>query len=297
MKGERMNKTGIEYVDFSWNPVAGCSHYSPGCDNCYAEKMAMRLREMEFKEFENQSKKAINRVNPYHIVTNSKGWNGEVAPLPDRLNEPLKVKKPSRIFVCSMSDLFHPWVPAEYISRVLGIIAQAHWHTFMILTKRAERMMEVMNETDKYSCLIPNLWLGVTVCNPNELYKLDELRKIPAVLRFVSFEPLLEDVGDISHYFSGGLESWSEGHPESPDSKWPGGYSRKFPGVDWVICGCESGANRRPANIEWIRSLRNQCVAAGTPFFLKQMEVNGKLVAMPELDGRVWNQMPTNRTR
>lgn len=273
-----MNKTGIEWCDYTWNPVAGCSHFSPGCNNCYAEKMAARLNYMGSALYG-------------RVIDDDCKWTGKVLCLGrEKLHEPLKVKKPSKIFVCSMSDLFHPKVPIDYISHVLGIIAQAHQHTFMILTKRAKRMNKIMTEMYKYSSLIPNLWLGVTVCNPNELYKLDELRKIPAVLRFVSFEPLLEDVGDISHYFSGGLESWSEGHPESPDSKWPGGYSRKFPGVDWVICGCESGANRRPAKIEWIRLLKDQCVFADVPFFLKQMEIDGKLVKMPKLDGRVWNQ-------
>ncbi len=272
-----MNKTGIEWTDYAWNPVIGCTHCSPGCNNCYAEKMAERIWKMS------------DPMNPYTSVLkfdnsdgicNPIGWNGEVRTLAGRLLEPLKVKKPSKIFVCSMSDLFHPKVPVDYISLVLGIIAQAHRHTFMILTKRAERMMEVMNEMYKYSTLIPNVWLGVTVCNQDEDEKISLLLQTPAAKHFISVEPMLDPI----NLFGDG----------SDEQDWTcNGSDCKRPHIDWVICGCESGANRRPAKIEWIRLLKDQCVAARVPFFLKQMEeVDGKLVKMPYLDEKIWNQMP-----
>jgi len=236
-----MGDTKIEWCDKVWNPVTGCTPVSAGCDNCYAERMSKRFY---------------------------RGWNPrahfEVRFHPSRLDQPLRWKKPRRVFVCSMGDLFHDDVREEWILSVLIRIVKAPQHTFMVLTKRPSRMNQFFaHASEMTGGNPPNLWLGVTVESPEWLWRLNDLRKIPAALRFVSFEPLLADMGEVD-----------------------------FTGIGWAIIGCESGPRRRPANIEWFRSIRDQCVSADVPFFLKQMDINGRLVKMPELDGRVWDEFP-----
>ena len=267
-----MAKSKIEWTEMTWNPVTGCTKVSPGCLNCYAEKMANRLQAIGTPGYENGFKVTLH---------------------PERLDEPWRWRKPRRVFICSMGDLFHEDVKDAW----LRYIFNAMWtiepiHTYLILTKRPERMRDFFATWgEEWKEDWPNLWLGVTAENQEQANKrIPILLQTPAAKRFVSAEPMLESI-NISHHLISGLESWSEGHPESPNPTWPGGFSRKLHGIDGVIAGCESGPGRRPANESWFRDLRDQCVAAGIPFFLKQMDVNGKLVKMPELDGKVWQEL------
>jgi protein gp37 len=237
-----MNKTSIEWADYVWNPVTGCTKVSEGCRNCYAEAMAKRFwGERKFTD---------------------------VMCHPERLDQPMKVKKGGRVFVNSMSDLFHPDVPSEFIGQVFEAMGQARQHTFIILTKRPEIMAQetrVISVAGTVHYPLPNVWLGVSVEDQRSLHdRYIWMQDIPAVVRFISVEPMLGPVD-----FRGFIDD-----------------------LDWVICGAESGPRRRPMHMDWARWLRDQCMAAGVPFFLKQMQVDGKMTSMPELDGRVWNQYP-----
>jgi len=228
----------IEWTESTWNVVAGCTKCSPGCLNCYAERMAWRLARMYRKyPVDTQLKK-------YHTVmrSGSARWNNKIYCDYSILDKPRHWRKPRRIFVCSMSDLFHPKVPFEFIEKVMAVIEECP-HTFQILTKRPHIMFEYFSGIGKLyelSCC-PNVHLGVSICTPDEMWKADELRKILAAVRFISFEPLLADVGDIN------LE-----------------------GIGQVIVGGESGPGARPMHPDWVRNIRDQCIAAGVPFFFKQ---------------------------
>lgn len=252
------NNSGIEWTGSTWNPLTGCTPVSAGCKNCYAAKMTKRLAAM------GQAK--------YQGLLNSAGqFNGKINFDDDALSIPLKRRKPTTWFVNSMSDLFHEAVSFEFVDQVFSVMALCPQHTFQVLTKRPERMREyvggdpiargylVGKATDKFGGLpttkgffgaesrwqwpFANVWLGTSVENQSVLHRIDELRGCPAVVRFLSLEPLLEDLGAIN------LE-----------------------GIDWVICGGESGSGARPMHPDWARELRDQCVAAGVPFFMKQMD-------------------------
>lgn len=241
-------KSKIEWTEQTWNPATGCTKISPGCKYCYAEVMAKRLQAMNVKGYEN-------------------GFNLSI--LPERLTEPLKRKKPTIYFVNSMSDLFHEEIDDDFIEQVFSVIGQASQHQFQILTKRTERLAEFFDNRK-----IPqNAWLGVTVENKEHgLSRIDYLRKVNAKIRFLSCEPLLEDLGDIN-----------------------------LKGIDWVIVGGESGAKARPMNTEWVENLQRQCEKQSVKFFFKQWggwgadgkkrpkKANGR-----ELNGRVFNEMPMN---
>jgi len=179
---------------------------------------------------------------------------------PERLEAPLRWRKPRRVFVCSMGDLFHNQVPMEFLEAVFDIMRRCPQHIFQILTKRSASLSLL----DYILHWAPNIWMGVSVENQNNISRLSNLLGTLSFVKFISIEPMLGPVD---------LAPWT-----------------KY--LDWVICGCESGPGRRPCRIEWIRDLRDQCVKAGVPFFLKQMDVAGKLVKMPALDGRVWGQTP-----
>ena len=273
-----MADTKIEWTDATWNPVTGCDKISPGCKNCYAEKMAHRLQKMGQANYANGFKLTLQ---------------------PHMLNHPLKWKKPKMIFVNSMSDLFHKDVPLDYIKRVFDVMNQAHWHTFQVLTKRAERMAEVAHELNWTT----NIWAGASVENQEQADKrIPELLKIPAAVRFLSCEPLL---GEIKNLFL--------------NFHWCGGrYFQRFrERIDWVIAGGESGPNARPMHPDWARSLRDQCAAAGVAFHFKQYGAwgpepvgdwdktgihhfddgvsvwrVGKKAAGRLLDGRTWDELP-----
>jgi protein gp37 len=239
-------KTSIEWTEQTWNPAVGCSKVSPGCAYCYAEVMARRLKAMRVKGYENGFRLTL---------------------LPRRLEEPIRRKQPTIYFVNSMSDLFHEEIPDSYLRQVMAVMRQASIHTFQILTKRAERMAEFL----RLEKLPRNVWAGVTVENrAHGLPRLDALRRISAPIRFVSAEPLLEDLGEID-----------------------------LAGVDWVIVGGESGPKARPMKREWVLNLKRQCDEQKVDFFFKQWggwgpdgqrrskKHNGRM-----LEGRIWNAAP-----
>lgn len=230
--------SAIEWTDATWNPVTGCTKVSPGCKYCYAERLAQRLQRLG---------------NPRYV-------NGfELTRQPDQIDLPLRWGRPRRIFVNSMSDLFHTDIPDEFIQSVFTTMRQAHWHNFQVLTKRAERLPLIASKLP-WPC---NVWLGVSVENSNYTWRLDHLRKVPAAVRFVSIEPLLGPIAKLN-----------------------------LDGIHWVIVGGESGPNHRKPNPEWVRQLRDFCVGVGVPFFFKQWggpiaKSGGRI-----LDGRTWDEMP-----
>ncbi len=241
-------QTTIEWTEQTWNPVSGCDKISPGCQNCYAETMARRLKAMRVKGYEN-------------------GFGFTLQP--DRLIEPLRRKKPTFYFVNSMSDLFHKDAPDSFIHQVFDVITKSPQHTFQVLTKRHERMAEFLQ-----SSLPPqNAWIGVTVENRKHgLPRIDALRKVSAVVRFISVEPLLEDLGAMD-----------------------------LRDIHWAIVGGESGSKARPVKQEWILNVKEQCEAQNTAFFFKQWgcwgsdgkkrskKANGRMLL-----GRTWDGKPVN---
>lgn len=246
-------KSKIEWTDATWNPVTGCAKISTGCKNCYAERIANRFWDHPFSE---------------------------VRCHPERLKEPEKWKSSKRVFVCSMSDLFHKDVPDEFIEQVFYKMAlNARQHTYMILTKRPARMMEFMN--GHHECVQSHVWLGVSTENQEMAdERIPLLLQTSAIVRFVSIEPMLERL-DISYGLNGCPEQYKNGE-----------WYQTYPPIDWVICGAESGPGARPFKIGWARDIKNQCVKAGVPFFFKQARIDGKLVKMPELDGKIWAEYP-----
>jgi len=233
------DKTPIEWTEATWNPVTGCDKVSPGCAHCYAETFAERFRGVP--------------GHPYEQGFDLKLW-------PDRLEAPLRWRRPRTIFVNSMSDLFHPGIPDDYLQRVFEVMEAAHWHVFQILTKRHERLAELAPDLPWPS----NLWMGVSIENRRYVQRADYLRKVPAAVRFISAEPLL-----------GSLETL---HLE---------------GIDWLIAGGESGPHHRPVRVDWLRQLRDMCAQSGVAFFFKQWggrypKVGGRL-----LDDKVWSEKPS----
>ncbi len=255
-----MGKSKIEWTDFTWNPVTGCTKVSEGCKNCYAERIAKRFwKDREFSEV---------RVHP------------------ERLGEIDRLKDPQKIFVCSMSDLFHPVVPTSFILDVWDEMVSHPRHTFIVLTKRPDRMRRFsVYYGSEFSA--NNIWLGVSAENKKRANeRIPILINTPAAVRFVSVEPMLEYVT------MRWIAAWN-GKALNPDN--PDGRTNELDGLrklSWIICGAESGPGARPFEESWARLLKNQCVAANVPFFYKQGRVDGKLVKMPELDGRVWDQYP-----
>jgi len=246
-----MKTTKIEWTDRTWNPVTGCTRQSAGCAHCYAEVMARRLQAMGLAKY----------AHGFELTLH-----------PDDLQTPLSWKQPSMIFVCSMSDLFHPDVPFEFIDRVMLTILSTPQHRYQLLTKRAERMEEYFRSRP----VPPNAWLGVTVENADALQRIDALRSISgASVRFLSCEPLLSDLGEMN-----------------------------LRGIDWVIAGGESGPLARPMKKEWLLHLKQQASAQRVSFFFKQWgtwgedgvkrskHANGKTI-----DGRIYQRMPREKKR
>jgi len=262
----------IEWTDRTWSPVTGCTKISEGCKNCYAERMARRL-----------AGRYGYPAAPNHF---------DVTVHEDKLEKPLKRKKPTTYFVCSMGDLFHEDVPDDFIGEAFAVMDNAKQHAFQLLTKRPERMREFMDgfQDCGNGYVSPHIWPGVSVENQETAdERIPILLDTPGAVRFVSLEPMLGSVclDDETETVYLGIETYHH-TMETPDGTgiiW-------HPGLDWVIVGCESGPNRRPCDINWIRDVRDQCIAADIPFFLKQMEIGGKVVKMPELDGKVWAEMP-----
>jgi protein gp37 len=222
-----MADTSIEWTDATWNPVAGCTVISPGCTNCYAMRMAARLDAMGIEKY-----RALTRKSGGRAV-----WTGKVRVDLKALLIPAKWKKPRRIFVNSMSDLFHEGVPAKFVRQVWVAMGAAPQHTYQILTKRPDRMALIANSLP----LLKNVWLGTSVESADYLYRLDDLRKVNATVRFVSFEPLLGSVSGAD-----------------------------LIGIDWAIVGGESGPRSRPMQEVWVDEIEIACRKNGTAFFFKQ---------------------------
>ena len=243
-----MNATSkIEWTDATWNPVTGCTKVSPGCDHCYAETFAERWRGIP--------------GHPYEQGFELKLW-------PDRLALPGRWAKPRRVFVNSMSDLFHVDVPREYIAEVFDVMLTNSQHTYQVLTKRAERMERVVRWYaglgDAYSGRAGrSVWLGVSVESPTYYSRIRHLQRTPAAVRFLSCEPLLAPLPDLP-----------------------------LDGIHWVIVGGESGPGSRPMHPDWVRDIRDQCQRAGVAFFFKQWGGVRKKATGRELDGRTWDEMP-----
>lgn len=233
------DRSAIEWTEATWNPVTGCTKITPGCAHCYAERFAERWRGIA--------------GHPYEQGFDLRLW-------PDRLEIPLRWRRPRLVFVNSMSDLFHPVVPLEFIKRVFEVMERAEWHTFQVLTKRHERLAELAPEL----AWSPNVWIGVSIESRRWVRRADCLRQITdATVRFISAEPLL-----------GALDGLD------------------LAGIDWLIAGGESGPGHRPVREEWLLDLRDRCVAAGVPYFFKQWgglrpKSGGRL-----LEGREWAEMP-----
>lgn len=253
-----MSRTNIEWATHTWNPVTGCTKVSEGCRNCYAERMVQRLG---------------SRVHAREVLPNGDGtWRdgedlpfGRVAWHHNRLDQPLHWRKPRRVFVCSMSDLFHPDVPDTFIRAVFTTMAVSRRHTFLVLTKRPERMLALKRHwaevgltiREGFGAVLPNVWLGVSVENQATAdERIPHLLQTPAAVRFVSCEPMLGPIALWHRMYGGHLLNMAP--------------VVNGPGLQWVICGGESGPGARPMHPDWARSLRDQCAAAGVPFFFKQ---------------------------
>jgi protein gp37 len=246
-----MAETTIEWTDCTWNPVAGCSIVSPGCTNCYAMQMAARLERMGVEKYEGTTRMSGKR----------QVWTGLIRLDERSLDLPLGWRKPKRIFVNSMSDLFHEDVPESFIVRVWSVMAAAHRHTFQILTKRPERMLSVV--TGGRVAQLPNVWLGTSVERRDFKPRIAVLRRVPAAVRFLSLEPLLGPLDRLD-----------------------------LRGIQWVIVGGESGPRARPLRKEWVEEIRRQCEARNVPFFFKQWGGTNKKKAGRLLNGRQWNHLP-----
>ncbi len=241
-------KSSIEWTDATWNPVRGCTKISPGCKHCYAETFAERFRGVP--------------GHPYE-----QGFDLKLVPA--KLSEPLKWASPKTIFVNSMSDLFQKGIPDEFVEHVGRVMAMADWHTYQVLTKRAEHMRDMLKGPLAFAAAFDHVWWGVSVEDRKYgVPRIDALRDSPAALRFLSVEPLLEDLGEID-----------------------------LRGIHWVIVGGESGLGARPMKQEWVIRIREQCAVADMPFFFKQWGGVRKSENGRVLDGRTYDAMPERRSR
>jgi protein gp37 len=242
-----MARTSIEWTEVTWNPTTGCDRTSPGCDNCYALALAKRLNAMGQPKYQNDG-------DPR---TSGPGFGLTLHRF--ALDLPKKWTNPRKVFVNSMSDLFHPEVPEEFIADVFSTMAKANHHTFQVLTKRSQRLRSIAGRLP----WSPNIWMGVSVENARYRYRIDHLREVPARVRFLSIEPLIAAVGKLD-----------------------------LSGIHWVIVGGESGPRARPIEESWVVDVRDQCIDAGVAFFFKQWggrtpKAGGRIV-----DGMTWDQMP-----
>jgi protein gp37 len=246
----------IEWTDATWNPVAGCTIVSPGCTNCYAMRMAARLQAMGMAKYAGTTRKSGKR----------NVWTGRVNVDAKALTAPLNWRRPQRIFVNSMSDLFHDGVERHVIAHVWQVMERAHWHTFQILTKRPERMLELLSEPS--FATLRNVWLGTSVESEDHLARIDLLRRVPAHIRFVSFEPLLGPIVD-------------------PD----------LTGIHWAIVGGESGPRARPMHAWWVEALHATCERQRVAFFFKQWGGTRKKRAGRQFKTRIWDAYPDPAAR
>jgi len=236
-------ESSIEWTDATWNPVRGCTKISPGCKHCYAETFAERFRGV--------------KGHPYE-----QGFDLRL--VAEKLGEPLRWRAPKMVFVNSMSDLFQEGVSDDYIVAVAQVMAAAKWHTFQVLTKRAERLCELLSTKLRFAAGQPHIWWGVSVEDRKYgLPRIERLRSAPAAVRFLSVEPLLEGLGQLN-----------------------------LDGINWVIVGGESGHGARPMEKDWVLSIRDQCRAAGVPFFFKQWGGVRKAAAGRLLEGKTYDEFP-----
>jgi protein gp37 len=233
----------IEWTESTWNPVTGCTKISPGCNHCYAERMTRRLQAMGQPNYLNGFKPTIHERT---------------------LDLPLSWKKPQRIFVNSMSDLFHKDIPDEFILKVFDVMKRAHWHLFQVLTKRSERLLELTPRLP----WAKNIWMGVTVENQDCAFRIDHLRQTRAFIKFLSMEPLLGPVRNLH-----------------------------LADLDWVIVGGESGPGARPMESNWVIDIRNQCHRSNVLFFFKQWGGTNRKITGRLLEGRTWDDMPQNNNK
>lgn len=238
-----MGRTAIEWTEVTWNPVTGCDRVSPGCDNCYAERLAVRLKAMGNRRYANGFRVSLH-------------W--------DKIDEPLKWRKPRLVFVNSMSDLFHPDVPDDFIHAVVDVMTRSPHHTYQILTKRPQRAEHLFDG----SALSANIWIGTSIENDQYTFRANYLRKIDASVRFISCEPLLGPLPSLD-----------------------------FTDLHWIIVGGESGPGHRPIQAAWVRDLRNRTVAHNIPFFFKQWGGFTPKAAGRMLDERTWDEMPSYSNR
>lgn len=266
------DNSAIEWTDATWNAVTGCDEVSPGCDHCYARTLAHGKLRAAYSKALPVVDLPENHANPFAVRL----W-------PDRMTQPLRWDRPRRIFVNSMSDFFHADIPQAYQDEMFAIMALAGRHTFQVLTKRTGRALRYLNRMSMPGPIldqailkghsmrpwadvrwpVPNVWIGATVENRETKFRLDQLRDCEASVRFLSCEPLLEDLGHLD-----------------------------LRGIHWVIAGGESGPGYRPPDPEWIRSIRDQCVAQGVAFLFKQWGGRTAKAGGRELDGRTWDEYP-----
>ena len=233
-----MSASKIEWTESTWNPVTGCTKVSTGCKNCYAERMAFRLKAMGVENYKN-------------------GF--QVTCHPDMLDTPLHWKKGRKIFVNSMSDLFHEDIDINFLKSIFNTMNAAHWHNFQVLTKRAEYLSKISNELNWTN----NIWMGVTVESAEYIDRIDYLRKTAAHIKFLSLEPLLSPIENLN-----------------------------LAGIDWVIVGGESGPGARPMKKEWVIEIKESCEKQGIPFFFKQWGGINKKKTGRVLEGKTWDESP-----
>ena len=241
----------IEWTDATWNPVSGCAILSPGCTNCYAMRMAARLQAMGHPAYDGVTRKSGGRPK----------WTGRIHLNESALKAPLGWRAPRKIFVNSMSDLFQDGVPAEFIARVWDVMVRAERHVFQILTKRPENMLRIVRESGL--AVRPNIWLGTSVESAAYKHRIDDLRRVPAAIRFVSFEPLIGGIGRVN-----------------------------LGAIHWAIVGGESGPRARPMKPEWVDTLHAQCRRQGVAFFFKQWGGVNKKATGRQYLSRTWDEYP-----
>jgi protein gp37 len=241
-------RCGIEWTETTWNPIRGCRHVSPGCKNCYAARMANRLS---------------GNAKPYEGLVrsgdNGPRWTGAVRLVEEKLNDPYRWRKPRAVFVNSMSDLFYEEIPVEYIQRLFGVMRDTPQHTYQILTKRSERLLDLDPEIEWPD----NVWMGVSVENNDYLYRQEHLKQTNARIKWASVEPL---IGPLDNFCPTGL--------------------------DWIVVGGESGPSARPMEGKWVTDIRDRCLKSRVPFFFKQWGGVRKKHTGRMLDGRTWDEMP-----
>jgi protein gp37 len=241
----------IEWTDATWNPIAGCTMISPGCTNCYAMRMAARLQSMGHHAYKDVTRRSGGRPV----------WTGRMNLNEDALSAPLRWRTPRKVFVNSMSDLFQEGISSEFIGRVWQTMEQARWHVFQVLTKRPDNMLRIVSENKLP--VLPNVWLGTSVESGKYKNRITMLGRVPAQIRFISFEPLIGSIGKV-----------------------------RLEGIHWAIIGGESGPGARPMNPEWVEKIQSQCEAQDVAFFFKQWGGVNKKSAGRVYRGRTWDEFP-----